>query len=210
MEIREGRLYFIKQTYFDQISDSYMKKNKESGDRPHYLAYRDKDGLCWMVPLSSNIEKYEKLIMERKVAGKNVFGLDIVKIKGNPAAFLFQDMIPVRPTDISNAYLIKRDDKLEFVEISNEGLIRKFRERGRAIAVMLQKGIVFTPTAPNIKRALEILEQRQRESELSPRSGISPKRQSLDELLKQGKRKAVLSSAAEPRTPKRDGPERAK
>ena len=47
------------------MDDPYLKGNKEA-NRPHYYCFKDEGtNLYWMIPLSSRIEKYRK-IMNRK------------------------------------------------------------------------------------------------------------------------------------------------
>lgn len=36
-----GRLYFIRDEFFDFVGEKYLKMNKESTKRPHYYAFRD-------------------------------------------------------------------------------------------------------------------------------------------------------------------------
>lgn len=44
------------------MEEPYLKGNKE-GNRPHYYCYEDKGtGLYWMIPLSSKIDKYKKIV----------------------------------------------------------------------------------------------------------------------------------------------------
>ena len=50
------------------VNDPYLKGNKE-GNRPHYYCLEDADGLYWMIPLSSKIEKYQKLMDKKKSEG---------------------------------------------------------------------------------------------------------------------------------------------
>ena len=50
------------------VKDKYLMSNKEDGNyRPHFYAVQDKKNsdLYWMIPISSQAEKYKK-IMEKK------------------------------------------------------------------------------------------------------------------------------------------------
>ena len=47
------------------MTDPYLKGNKV-GSRPHYYCFEDTSiGIYWMIPLSSRIDKYRR-IMEKK------------------------------------------------------------------------------------------------------------------------------------------------
>ena len=49
-----------------------------------------------MIPLSSRIDKYKRLIEKRKKAGKPCDILHVVKLdNGRESAFLIQDMFPI-------------------------------------------------------------------------------------------------------------------
>ncbi len=63
--IKNG-FYIIKDSFLEDMGEPYLKDNKK-GNRPHYYCYIDSNtGLFWMIPLSSKIEKYQKIINEKK------------------------------------------------------------------------------------------------------------------------------------------------
>lgn len=67
MEILTGGLYFISDAFFQKVQDPYLKINYEDTKRPHYFAFNDnKNGLYWLVPCSSKIEKFEQLIRKKQ------------------------------------------------------------------------------------------------------------------------------------------------
>ena len=52
------------------MNEPYLKGNKD-GNRPHYYCFEDSvSGLYWMIPLSSRIDKYKKIVENKKKAGK--------------------------------------------------------------------------------------------------------------------------------------------
>lgn len=72
MNIQSGFYYHIKDIFFEDVQDSALMANKENGNyRPHYLAIQDSQNhkIYWMVPVSSKIEKYQKIynLMEEKL-----------------------------------------------------------------------------------------------------------------------------------------------
>ncbi len=63
MEIKQGYSYHIKEDFFHKVQDKFLMSNKENGNyRPHYYAVKDKKNpdLYWMIPISSQVEKYKK------------------------------------------------------------------------------------------------------------------------------------------------------
>lgn len=66
MDFVNGRLYFIKDEFFDYIGEAYLKANKEATQRPHYYAFRDNStGLLWVIPCSTQIDKYKNIIKKK-------------------------------------------------------------------------------------------------------------------------------------------------
>ena len=131
--MKKTGFYIIKDSFFDDMDEPYLKGNKE-GNRPHYYCYEDTvTGLYWMIPLSSRIDKYKKIVENKKKAGKPCDIIHIVKLDDDrESAFLIQDMFP-----ITEAY----------VE----------REKARKVVGMLKRGIKFTPTQPDVVKMIEKL-----------------------------------------------------
>lgn len=104
-------LYFIKDEYFVDFTHTDNKPNKvkdENGEhnRPCYYAFEE-DGIYWMVPVSSQYEKYHK-IYDKKIEKYGVCDTIVLGyVKGNKNAFLIQNMIPVTQEYISNQYIDK-------------------------------------------------------------------------------------------------------
>lgn len=99
--MNKGHFYYINDQYFIDFSDNYLMKNKEviNGqvhDRPCFFAFKDSQtGLFWMIPISSRIEKFQKIYSNKiKKYGKCdtiVFG----EVLGYKKAFLIQNMCPI-------------------------------------------------------------------------------------------------------------------
>ena len=63
--MKKTGFYIIKDKFFEDMSDPYLKANK-AGNRPHYYCFEDTSvEIYWMIPLSSRIDKYRQ-IMEKK------------------------------------------------------------------------------------------------------------------------------------------------
>ena len=60
--MKKTGFYIIKDQFFEDMSDPYLKGNK-SERRPHYYCFKDtKENIYWMIPLSSKIDKYRKVM----------------------------------------------------------------------------------------------------------------------------------------------------
>ena len=153
-DIVSGRLYFIKDEFFDFVCDEYLKMNKESTQRPHYYALKDSlTGLLWVIPCSSQIDKYRKIIESKEKKGKKHNHIQIIKVSGIEQAFLFQDMFPIIEKYIENPY-IKQNT---FMEIRDPKKISAIEKNAKEIIKLIRHGIKFTPTQPDSVRIEKIM-----------------------------------------------------
>ena len=149
-----GRLYFIKDEFFDVVGDGYLKMNKENTQRPHYYAFEDAlTGLLWVIPCSSQIDKYKKIIESKEKRGKKHDHIQIIKVSGIEQAFLFQDMFPIMEKYIENPY-IKQN---AFMEIRDPKKVAAIEKNAREIIKLIRLGIKFTPTQPDSIRIEKIM-----------------------------------------------------
>lgn len=97
MELEVGYVYHIKNEYFEVVKDDKLMKNHEgNATRPNYLCIKKEDSdILWFVPMSSQIDKYEKI--KEKIVEK--YGkcntIVIGKYRNRETAFLIQNMFPV-------------------------------------------------------------------------------------------------------------------
>lgn len=81
--MKKTGFYIIKDDFFAEVNDPYLKGNKEQ-NRPHYYCFEDSEnGIYWMIPLSSRIDKYQRIIDKRLAAGKPCDTLYIVELDNN-------------------------------------------------------------------------------------------------------------------------------
>lgn len=149
MEILTGSLYFVSETFFDKVQDPYLKINYEKTKRPHYFAFKEiKTGLYWLVPCSSKIEKFERLIQQKQEQHKPTDTIKIVKIFDRKTVLLFQDMFPIVEKYIESQY-VKGGQP---VRIADSKVIQEMEKNARKIINLLRRGIRFTPTQPDVLR----------------------------------------------------------
>lgn len=106
MEIKTGYLYHIKDEYFDVVNDDSLMQNHENGKkRPTYFTIKDKD-ILWFIPISSKIEKYQRII-DKKVERYGVCNTIIIrKIADNDAAILLQNAFPTLEKYIDHVHTV--------------------------------------------------------------------------------------------------------
>lgn len=147
--------FYIKDKFFEDMSDPYLKGNKK-GNRPHYYCFEDSNtGIYWMIPLSSRIDKYKKIIENKEKAGRPCDILHIVKLDDSrESAFLIQDMFPVTDEYIEREYTIAGNHLM----LTSEHVVKVVDQKARKVLGMLKRGVKFTPTQPNIMAILKKLE----------------------------------------------------
>lgn len=79
MTIESGHLYFVFDDFFAKVKDPFLKINYENTKRPHYFAFHDvSTDLFWLVPCSSRVEKFERIIEYKQSRHKPVDTIKIV------------------------------------------------------------------------------------------------------------------------------------
>ncbi len=97
MIYKKGFVYHIKEDYFTKVNDDKLMKNKENGNfRPTYYCIKDdKTGLLWVVPMSSQYDKFKKIV-ERKIKKyKKCNTIILGNFDGKKSVFLLQNMFPI-------------------------------------------------------------------------------------------------------------------
>ena len=106
MKIETGYLYHVKDDFFDKVNNSKVMINHENGhSRPSYLAIKEKD-ILWFIPLSSKVEKYQKIINTKEKKYGSCKTILIKKIAGNKQVILIQNAFPIIKKYIKNKHTI--------------------------------------------------------------------------------------------------------
>ena len=89
----------------------YRKDGTNEGNRPHYYCFEDTNtGIYWMIPLSSRVEKYKRIVEKKEKSGRSCDILHIVKSDDSrESVFLIQDMFPITEEYIEREYTIARN-----------------------------------------------------------------------------------------------------
>lgn len=152
MQLKEHYLYIIKDEFYEKFNDPNLKGNKQE-NRPHYYCFKDKtEELYWVIPLSSKVEKFEKIIKkkeEKNIALKRRKRCDniyIINLSGEKNAVLIQDMFPITKKYIKR-YFTKNSNA---IEVKNEKDINEIKIRAKQILSLIKKGIRFMPNQANV------------------------------------------------------------
>lgn len=144
MEIQQGYSYHIKEEFFNMVQDNYLMSNKEKGNyRPHFYAIQDKKNpsLYWMIPISSQAEKYKVIIEKKKKKYGKCNTIVIGKFAGKENAFLIQNAFPIIAKYFDHVHTIQEKP----VTIHKE-LNRILTENLREVLAMNKRGIKLTFT----------------------------------------------------------------
>lgn len=143
MEIKQGYAYHIKDEYFDVAKNPYLMKNRENGKyRPTmYCIKDDKYELYWMIPISSQYDKYAFIRDELMSKGKKCKGIVLGEYDGRKAAFLIQNMFPVTARYIDHVHTRNGNP----VPV-NKKLQDKIKRNAKSLILMSEKGIKVTFT----------------------------------------------------------------
>ena len=148
--MKKTGFYIIKDKFFEDMPDPYLKGNK-AGNRPHYYCLEDTStGIYWMIPLSSRIDKYRRIMEKKEKAGKPCDILHIVKLDDD------REMFPVTEEYIEREYTIAGNHLM----LTSEHTAREIEQKARKVMGMLKRGIKFTPTQPDVMAILEKLRER--------------------------------------------------
>ena len=152
--MKKSGFYVIKDKFFEDMEEPYLKGNK-SGNRPHYYCFEETcAGVYWMIPMSSKVDKYMKIIDKKVSVGKPCDILHIVKLPNDrETTFLIQDMFPITEAYIEREYRIAGNHMV----LASEHVIKEVEQKARKVVAMLKRGVKFTPTQPDVIRMLNKL-----------------------------------------------------
>lgn len=111
-----GNFYYLKDSYYNKFPNCNLIGNKadngdERHDRPCFYCF-EKDGIYWMIPILSQIEKYENLYNEKMQRYDGCFdGIRFGYVNGKKRAFLIQNMCPATDDYIDHEYRIEKNTK---------------------------------------------------------------------------------------------------
>lgn len=159
--MKKSGLYIIKDRFFKDFPDPYLKGNKEE-NRPHYYCFKDeKDGVFWVIPLSSQVDKYKNIIDKRESKGKECNSLHVAKLdNGKESAFLIQDMFPIIEEYIEREYTFAG----QHMVVTSERLIKTIDRKARNTLSMIKRGKKYLSTQPDVLRILKKLKENNNDS----------------------------------------------
>lgn len=149
----KGNFYFISDDYYAKYKQYGVMKTREDADgeatgRPSFYTIPDDEypDIYWMIPISSQIDKYKALYknkLDNHPNWKDYDGLEFGYVRGRQAAFLLQNICPVTSTYIVEEYIDCMTNAP--VSIPND-LKRKLNAKARKIVRCAKSGTKLTLT----------------------------------------------------------------
>lgn len=147
----KGHFYFLTDDYCKRYEKYNVMKNKEivngmPHNRPCFYAIQDDEDkdIYWMIPISSQISKYQQVLNEKLQKYPVYDGLEFGYVRGRQAAFLIQNICPVQKSDIIEEYI--DENTKQAVVISSNNLKRAIHNKARKVINLAKKGIKATQT----------------------------------------------------------------
>lgn len=111
-----GRFYFLSDEFYDKFYDCGLMGNKDYDEhgkhgRPCFYCF-EFEGYYWMVPISSQLDKFRKLYEDKMKRYNNKYdGIRFGYVNGQLRAFLIQNLCPVTDKYIESEYMIENNTR---------------------------------------------------------------------------------------------------
>ena len=150
MQIRTGYIYHIKDEFFDKINDKGLMINHENGkSRPTYFTIKDKE-ILWFIPLSSKVDKYQKIMEKKIIKYGNCKSIMIGEIADKKSVILLQNAFPTLEKYIDHPHTINGAPVRVADNLKDEIL-----ENFNSLLAMKTQGInLFFPDIDRIKELM--------------------------------------------------------
>lgn len=126
MELVQYGFYKIKDTYFTDFpsrNNRYMDNKHEN--RPYYLAIADSNGIMWLIPISSKVDKYKAKIAADELKYGECLTCHIIRFMSEERAVLIGNMIPVIPQYIKGEFTIQNKHYVIRDEVSIKAIKKR-------------------------------------------------------------------------------------
>lgn len=147
--------YILKDSFFETANDPYLKNNKD-GNRPFYYCVKDaaeNTDIFWMIPLSSQVDKYKSILAKKRESGKPSDGLYICKLPtGKESAFLIQDIFPITAEYVEREFRIGSNHMI----LPYEKDVAEIETRAKKVIRLVRRGIKLTPTSPDVMKIYDM------------------------------------------------------
>lgn len=126
MKIETGYIYHIKDNFFNVINDKGLMINHENGKaRPTYFTIKDKD-ILWFIPLSSKVEKYQKIFDGKVIKYGSCKSIMIAEIANKKSVILLQNAFPTLEKYIDHPHIVN-GKPLKVIDTLKDEILDNFK-----------------------------------------------------------------------------------
>lgn len=94
-------------------------------NRPYYLAIADSNGIMWLIPISSKVDKYKAKIAADELKYGECLTCHIIRFMSEERAVLIGNMIPVIPQYIKGEFTIQNKHYVIRDEVSIKAIKKR-------------------------------------------------------------------------------------
>lgn len=146
MDIIKHGFYIIKDDFFTDFPDQYLKGNKKE-QRPHYYCFKDDFEIIWVIPATLKKDRIDKKIEEKKRENRKYEDLfHYLEIGHKTGVLLIADMFPITKKYIKREYTISG----KAFKLLDKSKTSKIDKKANRILALLKKGTKFTDESPNV------------------------------------------------------------
>lgn len=131
-----GHFYFLKPEYAQRFANpKFMNSNEHN--RPYFCAFTEDSHIFWLVPISSKVDKFERIYNDKVKRYGKCDTIDFCHILGRKKAALIQNMCPVTQEFILNEYNDPHGKPVQLCEKVRKRIIHKAKK----VLVLHHKGV---------------------------------------------------------------------
>ena len=127
--------YKVKDKYFSDFPNKRHMLNKHE-NRPYYLAVKESNGIIWLIPISSKVEKYEAKISADEAKFGECLMYHVIQFMGEKRAALIGNMIPITEEYIKGEFTISNRHYV----VRDEATIKAIRKRSKRYLSLVRAG----------------------------------------------------------------------
>ena len=135
MELVQYGFYKVEDQYFSDFPNKRHMYNK-SENRPYYLAVQESDGIVWLIPISSKVDKYKAKISKDESTFGECITAHIIKFMNEERAVLIGNMIPITEDYIKGEFTITEHHYI----VKDRNAIKAIKKRASRYLSLVKAG----------------------------------------------------------------------
>ena len=144
--MQSGNFYFVKDEFYEKFPNCGLMANGVSDEegkhgRPCFYA-KQIEKFFWLIPISSRVEKYQKIYEEKISKYPNYDGIKFGYVNGKKRAFLIQNIFPITENFVDNVYMLNGGTipatvNKKFAEVLKKAAEKVIRLNSRSVKISM-------------------------------------------------------------------------